>query len=154
MWKKRIYDDLIKEWDHQKNVIPLDMIFPHSSDSVYWKCSLGHSYQLSVRGKIFYKEYNRRSCPYCDNRWVLPGFNSFKTLHKELMKEWDYKNNYLIVDPDMILDTYNKYPVYWICEKKHHTYKMTLKSRILYKKRNQTACPICKGLRQPKAHYF
>ena len=108
---------------------------------------------MKIKERIYHSEQNSEPCPYCSNRVVLPEFNSFKALNKDLMKEWNSINNYLITDPDIILPTNNTYLIYWTCEN-NHTYKMSPKSRTLYKKRNQTACPICKGLRQPKAHYF
>jgi hypothetical protein len=39
---------------------------------------------------------------------VLPGVNSFEHNHPDLMEEWDRVNNYLLCDPDAILDNYSK----------------------------------------------
>ena len=48
---------------------------------------------------------SRTSCPYCDGRRVLPGYNSFAALLSDLIEEWDHVNNYPLADPDEISDT-------------------------------------------------
>jgi hypothetical protein len=55
------------------------------------------------------------SCPYCNNRKVSPGVNSFKVKYIDSMDEWDYINNYILCNPDEILDTYSK-DVWWDCK--------------------------------------
>ena len=42
------------------------------------------------------QERSTSHCPYCSNMKVLPGFNSFKVKHTDLMDEWDSINNYLL----------------------------------------------------------
>lgn len=111
------------------------------------KC--GKKYNANLKDRLL----NKYICPICDGRVVAPGINSFKKFNPDLMKEWDQINNYLIIDADMISSINNTYSIYWKCPN-NHLYKMTPKSRIMYKKRNQSACPICKGFRQPKPHYF
>ena len=45
------------------------------------------------------------SCPYCANRKVLPGYNSFAARHPALLNEWSYRDNYLIdKDPDKMME--------------------------------------------------
>ena len=111
------------------------------------KC--GKMYNANLKDRLL----NKYICPICDGRVVAPGINSFKKFNPDLMKEWDQINNYLIIDADMISSINNTYSIYWKCPN-NHLYKMTPKSRFMYKKRNQSACPICKGFRQPKPHYF
>ena len=45
-------------------------------------------------------------CVYYSMKEVLPGVNSFAVLHPDLMNEWNHLDNYLLCDPDQILDNY------------------------------------------------
>jgi hypothetical protein len=65
-------------------------------------CSGEYSYPINER------EVGDNSCPFCRGTKVLPGVNSFEHNHPDLMEEWDRINNYLLCDPDTILDNYCK----------------------------------------------
>ncbi len=54
-------------------------------------------------------------CPYCKGTKALPGYNSFKLKHSDLMQEWDYIDNYILCNPDSIIDNYSE-NVWWICK--------------------------------------
>ncbi len=43
-------------------------------------------------------------CPYCSGRKVIPGKTSFAALHPDLMNEWNWINNYVLVNPDEITE--------------------------------------------------
>ena len=92
-------------------------------------------------------------CVYCSMKEVLPGVNSFAVLHPDLMNEWNHLDNYLLCDPDQILDNCIT-PVCWTCSVCAHDYKCSPKQRILYQKRNMDACTFCKGLRRKERHYI
>ena len=92
-------------------------------------------------------------CVYYSMKEVLPGVNSFAVLHPDLMNEWNHLDNYLLCDPDQILDNCIT-PVWWTCPVCAHDYKCSPKQRILYQKRNMDACTFCKGLRRKKRHYI
>ena len=92
-------------------------------------------------------------CVYCSMKEVLPGVNSFAVLHPDLMNEWNHLDNYLLCDPDQILDNCIT-PVCWTCPVCAHDYKCSPKQRILYQKRNMDACTFCKGLRRKERHYI
>ena len=87
-----------------------------------------------------------------NDRRVLPGYNSLRVKSPNLMNEWDYKNNYLIVNPDNILPSYSN-DVWWTCACGKN-YKMSPKKRAYYLKRHMKACPYCKGRRRKKYRYF
>ena len=120
-----------------------------SSYAVLWTCP-------RCKGDYSYPICNRRvgdnSCPYCNNKKVMPGLNSLAIQNKDLMAEWNYKNNYLIVNPDTILPTYSE-NVWWTC-KCGKNYKMSPKKRLYYQKRNMQSCPYCKGRRRKKYRNF
>ena len=120
---------------------------------VDWECEeCGGIYRESIRKHIqdFYDNFN--DCPYCNNRKPLAGVNTLKVKCESLMKEWNYRSNYLIVNPDAILPTYSE-AVWWTCEC-GKTYKMSPKKRLYYQKRHMKACPYCKGRRRKKYRHF
>ena len=68
------------------------------------------------------------------------------------MNEWDYVNNLLIASPTEITELSNM-SVWWICQENHdHRYKIQVKERMAYRKRNKKACSICKGHRRKQEH--
>ncbi len=122
--KKYIIDDkeLMKEWDWEKN----KELYPNkltlgSGKKVWWKCSLGHEYEMSPNQKVS----NNARCPYCSNRRLLIGFNDFETTYPELAKEWDYTKNTL--KPSQVINANNQ-KIWWIC-KAGHSYEQTITSR-------------------------
>ena len=94
------------------------------------------------------------SCKYCEDVVVLPGFNSFAVKHKDLLAEWDYVSNYVIVDPDHVSDKSN-IKVWFRCMKnpEHENYDMSIATRVLFKERGHNPCPTCKGRRRKKRHF-
>jgi len=125
-------------------------IIVYIASYIRWNCpdcggEFGAFLDEYVRGEV--------DCPFCNDRKPLPGFNTFSQNHPELMDEWDWVNNYCIVDPDNILDN-NTTPVWWTCtnNSKHH-YHMSVKRRLEYAKRNKEPCLYCKGHRRKKKHF-
>lgn len=93
------------------------------------------------------------TCPYCNDRKVLPGFNSFDVTHKDLMKEWMWTVNCVLCDSHEIGDKYNK-NIWWQCQHNpDHKYPMSPKRRVYYQNRHMDSCPFCKGYRR-KIRYF
>ena len=93
------------------------------------------------------------ACPYCTDKRVLPGFNSFAAKYPDLLQGWDYLRNYPIdVDPDSISDRSQKY-VWWKCSN-GHKYRMSVQARVRMDKRRKEACSICKGRRREICHFI
>ena len=68
--------------------------------------------------------------------------------------ERDYVNNVLITSPTEITELSNM-SVWWICqENSDHRYKIQVKERMTYRKRNKKACSICKGYRRKQEHFI
>ena len=115
-----------------------------------WKCpDCGGEYISSFRDMAT----GNVDCVYCSMKEVLPGVNSFAVLHPDLMNEWNHLDDYLLCDPDQLLDNCIT-PVWWTCPVCAHDYKCSPKQRILYQKRNMDACTFCKGLRRKERHYI
>ncbi|WP_340140099.1 zinc-ribbon domain-containing protein [Enterococcus avium] len=141
---------LLSEWSINNKSTATDYLY-NSSHIVLWECSECHGeYSHSIRDR----ECGDCSCPYCSNKKILIGFNTFNVFYPELLPFWDYINNYLLADPSRILPKYNE-KVWWICEhNKDHKYLMSPKQRINFQKRKKEPCTFCKGLRRKRRHFI
>ena len=145
-----IKKELIPEWS-ENNEHPMSYYLPSSVTSVLWICpTCNGEYPYRIKDR----EIGDKSCPYCVGRKVLPGYNSFKAKHPDLMEHWDFINNYILADPDKISDKYRK-RVWWFCENgKPHKYRMTPRERLLKQKRGMVACTHCRGYRRKRRRFF
>ena len=144
------YPDIAKRWS-DKNEKTADEVLPTDRGSYYLNCpECGGTYPTKLQEAIAGED----ACPYCSDRKVLPGYNSFDVKHPDLMEEWDYRANYVLADPKQIKDTCTT-RVWWICRKNQdHVYPMTVKNRVMYEKRGREACPYCKGRRRKLSHFM
>lgn len=115
-----------------------------------WDCPTCHGEYIA---RICDREVGDNSCPYCNNRKALPGFNSFKIKHHDLMGEWDFIDNYILCNPDEILDTYQR-EVWWNCKQCSTKYLMSPKKKVYFQHRHMKSCPYCKGLRRKKKYFY
>jgi DNA-directed RNA polymerase subunit RPC12/RpoP len=142
------YPEIASLWSDE-NDISTDDVLSSSPRYVQWICPTCHgAYSASIKDMVS----GEADCPYCTGRQVLPGFNSFKIKHPDLMDEWLYLNNSLLADPDQISENYNK-KVWWECSQGHH-YPMSPAKRIMFQKRHREPCPFCKGRRLKLRHYY
>ena len=143
------HPELAKEWSpaNQRNA---STYVKETKKYVKWICP---TCKGEYPAKICEREIGDNSCPYCSNKKVLPGFNSFKVKNPDLMEEWDYVSNYLLCNPDFILGNSTE-KVWWICGKQQHHFYMSPSQRIYYLNRNWEACIYCKGLRYKKKYYM
>lgn len=146
---KAKYPELLSLWS-PNNLEDADSILPHTTNFYLWICPTCHGeYNAPIKNIID----GTATCPFCEDRKVLPEFNSFKARHPDLMNEWDLVNNYLLADADNISTSYNK-AVWWNCPNNStHHYYLSPANKIMYKKRKRESCPYCKGLRQNKRHF-
>ena len=146
------HPDLLPEWDDD---IDPDTVSERSQTQVGWKCSEhSHSYTMPIGSRVNFKLAGKTACPYCDDRQVLPGFNSFAARHPDLLPEWDYVNNYALADPDKIAPNSN-IEVWFICKNDpSHRYPTTVFNRVYNKIRKREPCPYCKGRMRKRAHYM
>lgn len=140
--------ELISEWSSENPDLPSEYL-RSSRHKALWTCPICHGdYQY----RICDRELDDKSCPYCCDKKILPGYNSFKVRHPEEMEEWDELANFLLVDPNYILSSYNK-AVWWICSK-GHKYSMSPNLKLYYRIRTQEPCPFCKGRRRKLRHFY
>ena len=146
---KAMYPEIAAHWS-DKNAHGPETVSPTSSRRYLWHCNdCGNDYYASPQDRV-----NGADCPYCNDTKVMPGFNSLKARHPELMAEWIFTTNTLLgVDPDAISERSDKH-VWWQCKNDPtHHYPMTVGSRLMFQKRHREPCPYCKG-RRVKQHHF
>ena len=126
---------LANEWNYDKNddLTPSDVL-PNSNRKVWWKCSFGHEWKVSI---------NHRSkgsgCPYCSGRYADKGKNDLQTVNPSLSEEWNYEKNNGLTPSDILPGSGKK--VWWKC-RKNHIWQATVKSRSI-----GAECPICNSER-------
>jgi len=61
-------------------------VLPKSKIQAKWICPDCHGEYSALIANMVSGEAD---CPYCNDRQVLPGFNSFSVRHEKLLQEWD-----------------------------------------------------------------
>ncbi len=127
-----IFPEIAKEWNYDKNNISPDQIVFGSSRKVWWKCAHGHEWQATIVSRT--KTGN--SCPVCSNHKVITGVNDFASQYPDLLKEWDWEKNTIIL-PSQISYHYDK-KVWWKCPMGH-----SYESKVYDRVEKGTNCPYC-----------
>jgi len=125
--------ELLPYWDYDKNY-PLtpQHISPNSTKKVWWKCEQGHSWGNSVVNM----NNSLHTCPYCENRKVLSGFNDLGTKFPNISNEWLSDKNGEATPSNILYNTTKK--VWWKCSKGHIYY-----NSVYYRTHDNGGCPIC-----------
>ena len=127
--------EVLKFWDYEENekrdLYP-EKVTKGSNKEACWKCELGHKWPKRIHSQVLYN-----SCPYCEDRELLTGFNDLKTRHPELVAEWDYEHN-TIISPEGILSSCRT-KVWWKCR----ICKNIWKTSPCYRLYNKSGCPEC-----------
>lgn len=122
---------LMEQWDFDKNTIQPNEITTGAHQKVFWKCPVCQGEWSNIPHTA-----GKNSCPYCNKRKVLKGFNDLKTKNPELLCDWDYSLNQIL--PEEVTFYSNK-KVFWRCSKCGHSWKATINSRT----RVHAGCPNC-----------
>ena len=132
---QKLYPDIAKEFDVEKNGITPDKISPRDTNSYWWTCEKKHhSFYQSVEHRVS----RETVCPYCSGRKAISGENDLETLFHEIAKEWDYKKNEGVTPKEVPAFTYKSY--WWICPK-GHSYRKKVVDRTKFHK--PIDCPRC-----------
>lgn len=122
-----------------------DQMLPESNTLHIWKCSeCNYDYNAST-----YEMINGYTCPYCNDRILMPGFNSFGDKHPDLVAEMNEVANYLLPKtPYEVLDSSTS--KFWFDCKNDtkHKYLMSPRTRLLFQKRHREPCLYCRGYRR------
>ena len=136
---KTVFPNIAKEWNTERNIGKSpDKCAAHSNQKVWWICSKGHNYEMSVNHRT-----SGGSCPICSNHKLLVGFNDLETLYPELAKEWDYEKNGNLKPTSIIPKTKKK--AWWKCPKCNHSWQTSVIERVY-----GTGCPKCLPERRQK----
>jgi hypothetical protein len=137
-----LFPNLANQWDYEKNPGKPEEILPGAHEKVWWRCSLGHSWQAAPFSRT--KEKGS-GCPYCTGKKTLPGFNDLGTLRPRLADEWYQPMNGGLT-PDQVSLGSNK-KVWWRCDRRH-IWQAAIYSRT---RTRAAGCPICTGtVKAPK----
>ena len=124
-------EDLINEFDEEKNGFSMKEITVGSAKIIWWKCPKGHSYQAAAHRRI----RTGSGCGICSHNILMKKENDLLTTNPEIAKEWDYQKNDCTPDEVMAGSNIKKY---WFICPKGHSYQATPLSR-----KKGTNCPIC-----------
>lgn len=135
------YQNLVDEWDYERNTIDIRAQRACSAKKVWWNCSKHdhHYWQASIVNR----SKQNTGCPVCRGISTCPvdQCNSLAVLQKELVeKEWDYIRNTL--KPDEITPCCSK-KAWWKCSNHEHHY---WQASVVNRTKHNSGCPICKGL--------
>ena len=126
-----INPSLASEWNYEKNnrLTPADVL-PHSNKKVWWKCSEGHEWQVTINNRS-----NGNGCPYCAGQRLIQGINDLQTLNPILAEEWNYERNGELTPADIMPHSNKK--VWWKCSEGHE-WQATVNNRS-----NGRGCAEC-----------
>ena len=133
------------------NKVDADHVLPSKHSVQLWRCpDCGGDYAATTLDME-----NGYTCPYCNDRLLLKGFNSFGDKHPDLLEEMDEIANYLLPYTEFdVLDASDK-KFWWTCPKNpKHKYSMSPKTRLLFQKRNREPCLYCRGQRRKLNHFI
>ena len=128
---KTLRPDLCAQWDSEKNhPLTPEQMTGWSSKKVWWLCNMGHSYTTTIANR------NRgNGCPYCAGKLPIHGETDFRTVHPELIGEWDFEKNGHYLPEDFTAASHKK--VWWRCDN-GHSWKTAV-----FNRHNGSGCPVC-----------
>lgn len=136
---KTLNPALAAEWDTEKNgAAKMEELLNSSAFKAWWRCPNGHSYQASVRNRI----YNKTDCPYCAGKKAWPGFNDLASQMPKLSAEWASDLNAPLT-PEMVTLGSGK-RVWWRCDQ-GHVWLTAVFNRV----RSGSGCPVCGRRKKP-----
>ena len=125
------FPELLAEWDYEKNGdLKPSAVFSKSKIKVWWKCSLGHSWQAVVHTRS-----NGCGCPVCSGKKVLVGYNDLATIRPDIAVEWNEARNE--ISPCEVTASSNK-KVWWKC-----ICGQEWEAKINSRTSLGTGCPVC-----------
>lgn len=126
--------DLMKEWDFSKNVVKPTECKLYSRQNVWWICSQGHSWEMS----IYKRTHEKYNCPICGQLHRIMRFqpkDSLLAKNPKLAAEWHPTKNAPLT-PDSV-GCYSNHKAWWICDK-GHSWQAYIHNRAI-----GAGCPYC-----------
>lgn len=103
---------LVEEWDYEKNNKGPEEYAVNSNKEVWWKCKRGHGWKVSINTR----NVKKTGCPYCAGRKVIVGENDLLTNYPLITNIWDFEKN--DKNPDEYTCKSNNY-AYFKCSEGH-----------------------------------
>lgn len=125
--------DLLDEWDYDRNELKPEDYSRSSSAKVWWHGSCGHSWLEQIRSRT----YSDSGCLYCGKRRALDGFNSVIAYDARLLQQWHPTKN-ADITPESITDRAHG-PIWWQCPKCGFEWQESLRRT----KELSQRCPSC-----------
>ena len=125
------YPDIAAMWS-DKNNLSADQTLPNTT-MAFWTCPTCHGDYPARINKVI---NGKVECPYCNNKKVLPGFNSLAVKYPDIANMWSKQNK---LSADHVLP--NTYVTTWTCPICHEDYS----ARIIDVINGVTDCPYCSG---------
>ncbi|MFC6648332.1 zinc-ribbon domain-containing protein [Paenibacillus rhizoplanae] len=127
------YPKLVKEYDKEKNSIPVEEIYSGYLEPIWWKCEKGHEWQSLVRNRTV----RNHGCIYCNGQVPIVGGNDLRTKYPLVAKEWHPTKNGELTPQQLMAGSGKK--VWWMCKKGHEW------EAIIYTRTYGCGCPYCSG---------
>lgn len=131
------FPELMKNWATEKNKekgIDPRTTEIKSNKKIYWRCNEGH---IFLKAPIKYLK--NPTCSYCSRQPLTKGKNDLATLRPDLVDEWDFDENGLLLPPDVTChDSVHK--IHWKCSRCGHIWIATATDRAIHGR----GCTICK----------
>lgn len=136
---KNNMENLLEEWDYDKNDILPSEVTRGTRKKVWWKCSrCNKGWETSIVNRT-----KGKGCPECGNKkiWEVKYINlinkkgSLVDTDPKLLEEWDYDNN--TIDPNMITSGSGEI-VWWKCKECGTNWKAPIVNR-----KKGRGCPEC-----------
>lgn len=130
------FPEIAAQWHPTRNgVLSPEGVTPYSNKKVWWRCELGHEWQVAVAARTM----RSSGCPYCTGKKVLPKFNDLGTLEPQIAAQWHPTLNGSLT-PEMVTLGSNK-KVWWQCAE-GHVWQAVIYSRC---GKQKCGCPVCAG---------
>ena len=127
------YEELMKQWDYEKNKENPSEISSGSKKKYWWKCHKGEDHQWEAQVRERAKGSN---CPYCMGR-KLSKTNNLEYINPTLAKEWNMIKNKDLKPNQVFANSSIK--AWWQCSKdKTHEWDAKISTR-----NKGTGCPFC-----------
>jgi len=118
-----LYPEIATTWHSTANA-PLtpDEVSPASSRRVWWRCAVGHEWQVAVANRVMY------DCPFCSGRRVTAAI-SLAALYPNVAREWHPSRNGTRT-PETVKPR-SSIPVWWLCGRCGHEWRTPPSSRTV-----------------------
>lgn len=127
------FPNISREYNKEKNAVPVEEIYVSYPVPVWWKCEKGHEWKSLVKNRTT----RAHGCIYCTGQVAIVGENDLATTDLLLAKEWHPTKNGDF-KPQMTMRGSSK-KVWWKCNNGHDW------EAVIYSRAGGSGCPYCSG---------